>query len=44
MIPNVKYIAWNFDGSNIVELLDKNKDLKMLGFENGDIIPNVKST
>jgi hypothetical protein len=36
-IPNVKCIAWNFDGSNIYY---KSEDLR---FENGDIIPDVKS-
>jgi hypothetical protein len=41
-IPNVKCIAWNFDGSNFVNK-DENKDLKKLRFENGDIIPNVES-
>jgi hypothetical protein len=38
----VKCIAWNFDGSNIVED-DNNDDLKKLRFENGDAIPNVES-
>jgi hypothetical protein len=39
----VKCIAWNFDGSNIVEDDDKKEDLNRLRFENGDIIPNVES-
>jgi hypothetical protein len=39
----VKCIAWNFDGSNIVEDDDENKYLNQLRFENGDIIPNVES-
>jgi hypothetical protein len=43
LLPNVKCIAWNFDGSNIVEHDDKDEDLKKLRFENGDIIPNVES-
>jgi hypothetical protein len=42
-IPNVKCIAWNFDGSNVVENDDENKNLNGLRFENGDIIPNVES-
>jgi hypothetical protein len=39
----VKCIAWNFDGSNIVECDGKKEDLNELRFENGDIIPNVES-
>jgi hypothetical protein len=39
----VKCIAWDFDGSNVVKYGDKNEDLDQLKFENGDIIPNVKS-
>jgi hypothetical protein len=39
----VKCIAWNFDGSNFVELFDKDDDLKKLRFENGDTIPDVES-
>jgi hypothetical protein len=31
-IPNVKCIAWNFDGSNIVEDYDKDEDLNLLRF------------
>jgi hypothetical protein len=42
-IPNVKCIAWNFDGSNVVEDGGKKEDLNRLRFENGDIIPNVES-
>jgi hypothetical protein len=42
-IPNVKCIAWNFDGSNIVRDDDENEDLKKLRFENGDVIPNMDS-
>jgi hypothetical protein len=42
-IPNVKCIAWNFDGSNVVEEDDKKEDLNRLRFENGDIIPNIES-
>jgi hypothetical protein len=42
-IPNVKYIAWNFDGSNVVEDYDENDDLNKLRFENGDIILDVES-
>jgi hypothetical protein len=43
-IPNVKCIAWNFDGSNVVRrYVDKDEDLNRLRFENGDIIPNVES-
>jgi hypothetical protein len=38
----VKYIAWNFDGPNIVSI-DKKEDLKRLRFENGDIIPNMEN-
>jgi hypothetical protein len=26
-IPNVKCIAWNFDGSNVVEYCDEDEDL-----------------
>jgi hypothetical protein len=43
LIPNVKCIAWNFDGSNFVGRCDKNEDLNKLKFENGNIIPNVES-
>jgi hypothetical protein len=39
----VKCIAWNFDGSNIVEDDNKEEDLNRLRVENGDIIPNVES-
>jgi hypothetical protein len=39
----VKYIAWDFDGSNFVSDEDKREDLKRLRFENGDIIPDVES-
>jgi hypothetical protein len=42
-IPNEKCIAWNFDGSNIVEDNDEKKNLNRLKFENGNIIPNVRS-
>jgi hypothetical protein len=42
-IPNVKCIAWNFDGSNVVGDGDDDEDLNRLRFENGDIIPNVES-
>jgi hypothetical protein len=41
LIPNTKCIAWNFDGSNFVQLSDRSVDLLRLRFENGDIIPNV---
>jgi hypothetical protein len=41
-IPNVKCIAWNFDGSNVDDD-DEKEDLNRLRFENGDIIPNVES-
>jgi hypothetical protein len=43
MIPHAKCIAWNFDGSNIVEDYDNSKDLNKLRFENGDTVPNVES-
>jgi hypothetical protein len=43
LIPNVKCIAWNFDGSNFVRWDDKDEDLKKLRFENGDTIPDVES-
>jgi hypothetical protein len=36
-VPDVKCFAWNFDGSSIMSKED------MLRFENGDIIPDVKS-
>jgi hypothetical protein len=39
----VKFIAWNFNGSNFVSKDDKKEDLKRLGFQNGDIIPDVES-
>jgi hypothetical protein len=40
----VKCIAWNFDGSNIVDWLrEKKEDLKKLRYENGDIILNLES-
>jgi hypothetical protein len=42
-IPNVKCIAWNFDGSNFVSDEDKKEDLKRLRFENGDLIPDVEN-
>jgi hypothetical protein len=42
LIPNVKCIAWNFDGSNYVRWDDKKKNWKNLKFENGSIIPNVE--
>jgi hypothetical protein len=42
--PDLKCIAWNFDGSNSVDWFnDKDEDLKRLRFENGDTIPNVES-
>jgi hypothetical protein len=34
LIPNVKCIAWNFDGSYFVSDKDKKEDLKKLRFEN----------
>jgi hypothetical protein len=45
LIPSVKCIAWNFDGSNFAKSDDKNKNenLKKLRFENGDSIPDVES-
>jgi hypothetical protein len=43
LIPNVRCIAWNFDGSNFVEWKDKHEDLRKLTFKNGDTIPNVRS-
>jgi hypothetical protein len=43
LIPNVKCIAWNFDGSNIVRWNDKDEILKRLRFENGDTIPDVQN-
>jgi hypothetical protein len=43
LVPNVKCIAWNFDGSNFVSLDCKKEDLKRLRFENGDIIQDVES-
>jgi hypothetical protein len=42
LIPNVKCIAWNFDGSNFVSLKDEDEDLKKLRFENGDIIQSIE--
>jgi hypothetical protein len=42
LIQNVKCIAWNFDGWNFVSY-DEKEYLKMLRFENGDIIPNVEN-
>jgi hypothetical protein len=42
-VPNVKCIAWNFDGSNFVSYEDKKEDLKRLRFENGDVISDVDS-
>jgi hypothetical protein len=42
LIPNVKCIAWNFDGSNVVEMCGgKKEDFDQLKFENKNIIPNV---
>jgi hypothetical protein len=43
LIPKVKCIAWNFNGSNFVSWDDKKKDLQKLKFENGDTIRNVES-
>jgi hypothetical protein len=43
LIPNVKCIGWNFDGSNFVVWNDKKEQLKNLRFENGDTIPDVES-
>jgi hypothetical protein len=43
LIPNVKCIAWNFDGSNFVSYGDEKEDLKRLRFESGDTILNVES-
>jgi hypothetical protein len=42
LIPNVKCIAWNFDGSNFVSRGGEKEDLKKLRFENGNTIPNVE--
>jgi hypothetical protein len=42
-MPNVKCIAWNFDGSNFVGGEDKREDLKRLRFENGDTFPDVEN-
>jgi hypothetical protein len=39
----VKCIAWSFDGLDFVSDKDKKKYLRMLRFENGDTIPNVKN-
>jgi hypothetical protein len=39
----VKYIAWNFDGSNFVSYEDEKENLKKLRYENGDVIPDVES-
>jgi hypothetical protein len=55
LIPNVKCIAWNFDGSNFINFawnfdgsnfinsFHHNDEWERLRFENGDIIPNVES-
>jgi hypothetical protein len=43
LIPNIKCIAWNFDGSNFINKKDKKVDLKKLTFEDGDMIPDVES-
>jgi hypothetical protein len=42
MIPSVKCIAWNFDGSNFVSDENKDDDLKRLRFKNRNTIQNVK--
>jgi hypothetical protein len=42
-VPNVKCIAWNFDGSNFVSNGDTKEELNILRFENGDAIPDVES-
>jgi hypothetical protein len=42
-IPNMKCIAWNFDGSNIVSDENKDENLKRLKFENGDVILDIES-
>jgi hypothetical protein len=42
-VPNVKCVAWNFDGSNFVSDKDRKEDLKKLRFENGGIISDVES-
>jgi hypothetical protein len=43
LIPTVKCIAWNIDGSNFVSMGDKKEDLKRLRFENGDVISDLES-
>jgi hypothetical protein len=43
LMPSVKCIAWNFDGSNFMSRYDEKKDLKKLRFENGGIVPNIES-
>jgi hypothetical protein len=42
LIPNMKCIAWNFDGSNFFSTYKKKEDSK-LRFENGDTIPDIES-
>jgi hypothetical protein len=37
-IPNVKCIAWNFDGSNFVSREDEKEDLKRFKFEKMEIL------
>jgi hypothetical protein len=39
----MKCIAWDFDGSKFVSADDEWDDLERLQFENGDIIPDVRS-
>jgi hypothetical protein len=42
LIPSVKCIGWNYDGSNFVEF-NTMENLDKLTFENGDAIPDVLS-
>jgi hypothetical protein len=43
LIPDVKCIAWTFDGSGFVSWDDEDGELRKLRFENGDAVPNVQT-
>jgi hypothetical protein len=41
-MPNVKCIAWEFDGLNFVGFNHRKEILKYLTFEDGDFVPDVE--
>jgi hypothetical protein len=40
-MPDVKCIAWKFNGSNFVSYNDWKRELNKLRFENGKAVPEV---